>query len=168
MNISLIGFMGTGKSTVGQKLAKKLDYDFVDLDKEIVKEEGREIPDIFASEGEEYFRDLESKVAAKVGQKNEQVIATGGGVVLRSENIANLKDNGIIILLKATPEEIYQRTKDDNNRPLLEVASPRTKIKSMLEEREENYQCTPYQIDTTELSIEGVVEEALEIIDNLK
>lgn len=168
MNISLIGFMGTGKSTIGHRLAEELDYDFVDLDEEIVQEDGRAIPDIFAEDGEEYFRDVETKVTAKIGSKDEQVLATGGGVILRDENIANLKQNGIVILLKAAPEEIYQRTKDDDNRPLLEVADPMAKIRSLLEERKERYQCTPYQIDTTELNIDEVVEEALKIIENNK
>jgi shikimate kinase len=166
MNISLIGFMGTGKSTVGQKLADRLDYQFVDLDEEIVKEDGREIPAIFAEDGEEYFRDVETKVTEKIGSKDDQVIATGGGVVLREENIANLKQNGSLILLEATPTEIYERTKDDGNRPLLEVDDPLAKIESLLEERRENYQCTKYQIDTTSLDIDGVVEEVLRIVNS--
>jgi len=161
MNISLIGFMGTGKSTVGQKLADKLDYQFVDLDKEIVKEDGREIPAIFAEDGEEYFRDVETKVTEKIGSRDDQVIATGGGVVLREKNLANLEQNGILILLQATPTEIYERTKEDGNRPLLEVEDPLAKIESLLEERRENYQCTKYQIDTTSLDIDGVVGEII-------
>ncbi|MGM0501818.1 MAG: shikimate kinase [Bacillota bacterium] len=168
MNISLIGFMGTGKTTVGKKLAEELDYQFVDLDKEIVKEEGRKIPTIFAQDGEEYFRDVETKVTKKIGLRDQQVISTGGGVVLRNQNIANLKQNGILILLKATPQEIYQRTKDDNNRPLLEVEDPLTKIEALLTARRGDYQCTPYQIDTTDLSIAEVVEEALNIVDREK
>ncbi|MBM7555210.1 shikimate kinase [Halanaerobacter jeridensis] len=164
MNISLIGFMGTGKSSVGQELAQNLDYKFVDLDEEIVKEDGRPIPDIFAEDGEDYFRDVETKVTEKIGSRDNQVIATGGGVILRDQNIANLKQNGIVILLQATPEEIYNRTKDDDNRPLLEVEDPLAKINSLLEERKESYQCTPYQIDTTELSIEEVVKKIEEIV----
>ena len=166
MNISLIGFMGTGKSTVGQKLAQKLDYQFIDLDHEIVKEDGREIPAIFAQDGEEYFRDLETKVTDKIGSQDQQVIATGGGVVLKDQNIANLKQNGILILLTAQPEEIYERTKDDSNRPLLEVDDPLAKIRSLLSERQDRYQCTPYQIDTTDLEINEVVAEALTIVEN--
>lgn len=153
--------MGTGKSTVGQKLADKLDYQFVDLDKEIVKEDGREIPAIFAEDGEEYFRDVETKVTEKIGSRDDQVIATGGGVVLREKNLANLEQNGILILLQATPTEIYERTKEDGNRPLLEVEDPLAKIESLLEERRENYQCTKYQIDTTSLDIDGVVGEII-------
>lgn len=156
--------MGTGKSSVGRKVAHKLDYKFVDLDEEIVKEDGRNIPEIFAQEGEEYFRDVETKITQKIGSRDQQVIATGGGVILRDQNIANLKQNGILILLQATPEEIYNRTKDDDNRPLLEVADPLAKIESLLEERKERYQCTPYQIDTTELSVEEVVAKIEEIV----
>ncbi|GAB6099049.1 shikimate kinase [Halanaerocella petrolearia] len=160
-NIVLVGFMGTGKSAVGQKLATRLDYKFVDLDHKIVEEDGREISDIFAEEGEDFFRDLETEVTAKVAQDANQVIATGGGVVLREENISNLKQNGILILLEATPEEILERTENDDNRPLLDVEDPLAKIKSMLAVREEKYDCTPYQIDTTELSINEVVEKII-------
>ncbi|GAB6138829.1 shikimate kinase [Halanaerobaculum tunisiense] len=162
MNIALIGFMGTGKSTVGRKLALRLDYQFVDLDEQIIACDGRKIPTIFAQDGEAYFRDLETEVTAQVAQQDSQVIATGGGIVLREENIAYLKENGIVILLQATPEEILQRTQDDDNRPLLDVENPLAKIKSMLKQRQEQYDCTPYQIDTTGLSVVEVVEEIME------
>ncbi|AGB40501.1 shikimate kinase [Halobacteroides halobius DSM 5150] len=161
MNIALIGFMGTGKTTVGKKLASRLNYKFVDLDQEIVAEDGREICEIFAQAGEDYFRDLETRVTAKIAQKDKQVIATGGGVVLREENIKNLKKNGFLVLLQATPEEILERTKSDDDRPLLDVEEPLAKIKKMLEERAEKYNCTPYQINTTGLTINEVVAEII-------
>ncbi len=164
MNVVLLGFMGTGKSTVARRLAAETDYKFVDLDKEIVKLAGKSIPEIFAEDGEKAFRDLESKVVKEISQKDALVISTGGGVVLRDKNIDNLKENGILILLTATAEEILARTKDDDNRPLLEVESPLEKIKTMLEQRADKYDCTEYKIDTTELSIAEVVSEVKSII----
>ncbi|WP_018249932.1 shikimate kinase [Orenia marismortui] len=166
MNISLIGFMGTGKSTIGHRLAERLNYKFVDLDEEIVKIDGRPIPTIFAENGEKYFRDLESKATAEVSKDNNQVIATGGGVVLCPKNIEYLKKNGIVILLKASAEVILERTQHDNNRPLLEVADPLAKIKTMMEERADKYSCTEHQIDTNDLSVDEVVEEIMKIMDN--
>ncbi len=167
MNISLIGFMGTGKSTVGEELAERLDYTLVDLDQEIVKREGREISEIFATDGEEYFRDLEAKVTAEVAQRDNQIISTGGGVVLRDENTRNLKEKGVVVLLKATPKEILERITDDNQRPLLQVADPLAKIKEMLAARSDKYNCTFYQIDTSNLSIVEVVTEIITIVEDL-
>ena len=164
MNVVLLGFMGTGKSTVAKRLATETDYKFIDLDKEIVKLAGKSIPEIFAEAGKKHFRDLESEVVKKISQEDGLVISTGGGVVLREKNINNLKKNGILILLTATPEEILARTKDSNDRPLLEVESPLEKIKTMLEQRADNYNCTEHQIDTTELSIDEVVSKVEEII----
>ncbi|WP_027340118.1 shikimate kinase [Halonatronum saccharophilum] len=166
MNISLIGFMGTGKTSVAKILAKRLAYDLIDLDEEIVKRDGRSIPEIFAQDGEGYFRNLESQVTADFSKKDRQVISTGGGVVLRSENIDNLKKKGIVVLLEASAKEILKRTSNDNNRPLLNVEDPLAKIKSMLEHRRNKYDCTPYKIDTNKLEVEEVVEEIIKIVKN--
>ncbi|OCL26933.1 shikimate kinase [Orenia metallireducens] len=168
MNISLIGFMGTGKTTVAKLLAERLDYCLVDLDEEIVKEESRSIPEIFAEDGEEYFRDVETKVTLNIAKGDKQVISTGGGVVLREQNIENLKSNGgVVVLLSATAETIFERVRDEGGRPLLEVEDPLARIKSMLAERAEKYNCTEYQIDTDKLSAEEVVEEIIKIVDSL-
>ena len=163
MNIALIGFMGTGKTSVGRRVAERLGYKFVDLDEVIVDLAGQEIPAIFAEQGEEYFRDLETKAVRQVVQTDKQVIATGGGVVLRSKNIKQLKAGGKVVLLKASPEAIYQRTKNDDHRPLLEVEDPRAEIRRLLDKRRSAYDCTPHQIDTTELTIEAVADKVIEI-----
>lgn len=164
-NIVLIGFMGTGKSTVGQHLAERLDLEFVDSDEVIEERASREISSIFAEYGEEYFRDLEAEVIRNLSQQQDLVIATGGGVVLRQENIEQLQKKGIIILLTAEPEVILNRVKD-SNRPLLEVPEPLKKIKEMLAARREYYDITEYKIDTSRLSVEEVVDEIGEIISN--
>ena len=112
-NIVLIGMPGCGKSTLGRALAKKLDRTFVDTDEEIVKEAGRPIPEIFANEGEDAFRRLESRVLARVGKQSAQVIATGGGVVTREENYPSLSQNGVLIFIE---RELSQLARD--GRPL--------------------------------------------------
>src|SRR3972149_7672422 len=112
-NIVLVGFMGTGKSVVGKKLAKVLKRELVDTDKLIEKKAGKPIPDIFSENGEPYFRELESKVIEDISKKEKCIIITGGGVVLREENITNLKKNGVIICLNASPKIIYERVKHD-------------------------------------------------------
>ncbi|MCK8817493.1 shikimate kinase [Natroniella sulfidigena] len=165
MNIALIGFMGTGKSSVGRKLAERIGYKFVDLDQEIVEYEGLEIPQIFATAGEDYFREVETEVTKKIASKDKQVIATGGGVVLKEENLEALRSNGTLVLLTATSEEILKRTSHDGNRPLLEVDDPLAKIEQLLAERKDKYDCTPYQIDTTGLSLLEVVDEIIEQLE---
>ncbi|HOM27495.1 MAG TPA: shikimate kinase, partial [bacterium] len=118
-NIVLIGFMGTGKTEVGILLAKRLNMNFVDTDKLIEEREKDRIVRIFEVKGEEYFREIEEKIIEEVSNYKNCVIATGGGAVIREKNYNNLKKNGILICLKATPEEIYKRTISKKDRPLL-------------------------------------------------
>ncbi|MBM7622744.1 shikimate kinase [Sporohalobacter salinus] len=164
-NIILIGFMGTGKSVVGKRLAERLNLEFIDSDEIIEQRAGQEISDIFADYGEEHFRDLETEVIIDLSQKKGMVISTGGGVVLRKENIEQLRKQGIIILLTAEPEVILDRVKD-SNRPLLEVPEPLEKIKEMLAVRKEYYNITEYKIDTSRLSVREVIDKVEEIIKN--
>ena len=117
MNIILIGMMGCGKSTCGQLLAQKLGRRFVDTDTLIEQREGRSIPDIFAQEGEDYFRDVESAVVRELSQQSNLVIATGGGIVLRAENVAALRKNGYVVWLNRSPEDIYTKV-SMSKRPL--------------------------------------------------
>ncbi|ADL13262.1 shikimate kinase [Acetohalobium arabaticum] len=164
-NIVLIGFMGTGKSTVGQHLSERLELEFVDSDEVIEERAGREISSIFAEYGEEYFRDLETEVITDLSRQQRLVISTGGGVVLRQENIEQLRKKGTIILLTAEPEVILDRVKD-SDRPLLEVPEPLEKIKEMLADRREYYDITEYKIDTSQMSVAEVVAEIEKIISN--
>ncbi|MGE5630385.1 MAG: shikimate kinase [Caulobacteraceae bacterium] len=138
-NVVLIGFMGTGKSTIGRLVAEKLNRTFLDSDKMIEKETGTTINNIFSSYGESYFREIESKVIHRISQQDNCVIATGGGVVLSPDNMKHLRENGIIICLKAKPEIIYERTKNAGSRPLLNVENPASAIEKKLNERKDLY-----------------------------
>ncbi len=163
MNISLIGFMGTGKTSAGKLLAKKLRMQYVDTDKVIEKKAGMRVPEIFSNFGEPYFRELEAKAVKEVSEKNNQVISCGGGVVLREENTRNLKRRGPVVCLTASPETIYARIKHETHRPLLNVPDPEKRIRELLEMRAPFYAKADYVIDTTELSVEQVVEKIIEL-----
>lgn len=162
-NIVLVGFMGTGKSAVGQRLAERLNMRFVSTDELIEKQEGRPITEIFAKSGEPYFRKIEKEVVRRVSELDNVVIAAGGGVVLDEENMENLRKKGVIICLSATPEVIYQRTRDYNHRPLLNVPDPTKRIKELLDKRAPFYEKAEFSVDTSSLSIDDVVEEVLKI-----
>ncbi len=163
-NIILVGFMGTGKTAVGKELAKKLKMKFIDIDDIIEKREGMEISDIFEQKGEPYFRDVEKKVAREVSKQSNLVIAAGGGVVINEENVKNLKSNGIMICLNASPDKILERTKRYTHRPLLNVPEPSKRVWELLAKRAQYYARADYQINTTNLTIDEVVQKILKII----
>ncbi len=117
-NIVLVGIMGCGKTTIGNALSYKLKMPVIDMDKEIEKEEGMEIKDIFDRFGEEYFRNSETKIAEKLSKLSGHIISTGGGVVLRDENMKYLKETGKVIYIHRTPDEIIKTVKTEK-RPLL-------------------------------------------------
>ena len=159
-NIVLIGFMGTGKSSVGQRLAEKLKMAFIDMDREIEKITGLPINQIFRKHGEIRFRSEEKLLAQKLGHESNLVIATGGGVVLSQENIEALRENGILICLEASPEEILKRVKRKKaSRPLIKKEYGEEEIKAMLEEREAFYACTDFRINTNNKEPRAIVEE---------
>ena len=118
-NIMLIGFMGTGKSTISAFLSSELGLPEVDMDARIAENAGMSIPDIFEKHGENYFRDLETKTLIEVSDCNQAIVSCGGGIVLRDENVEYMKANGKIVLLTATPQTVYNRVKDSKNRPIL-------------------------------------------------
>ena len=156
--IVLIGPMGVGKTTIGRILAKQLDFDFIDTDQRLEKITGASISWIFDIEGEAGFRKREQQLIQELTGITEAVIATGGGAILLSENRFNLKNNGIVIYLKGKVETLYERTRLDNNRPLLEAANPRETIEKILREREHLYvETADFEIEIDGRSAEYVV-----------
>lgn len=139
-NIYLIGFMGAGKSTIARELVNRTDAKRIEMDQMIVEQQGMEISDIFEKYGEEYFRDLETELLRSfLGQEN-MVVSCGGGSVLRDENAKLMKENGSIILLKATPETIYERVKNSTDRPILNGNMNVEFIRELMEKRRERYE----------------------------
>lgn len=118
-NVFLIGFMGAGKSTIARCLQKELEMELVEMDERIVQEQGMSINDIFDQKGEAGFRDIESQLVVDLGNQEKSIVSCGGGVVVRPENVENMKKSGKIIFLTATPETILDRVKDGTDRPLL-------------------------------------------------
>lgn len=167
-NIVLIGFMGTGKSTIGRALARRLDWRFVDTDLVIEKVAGIDIPTLFLEEGESAFRDREATAILGISAGERQVIATGGGAVLREENVAALRGNGVVVLLTARPEVILERVgRRPEQRPLLAgETSPLARILNLLGERGPTYQKAAHVIvDTSERSPRAVVEEVVRLAE---
>ena len=162
-NIVLVGFMGTGKTSVGKRLAERLEMPMIDTDDIIAEDSGMDIPNIFARYGEAHFRDLESAAVCKAANLENHVISTGGGVVLRESNLDMLKRSGIVFCLTATPEEIWRRVGSETHRPLLQAPNPLGNIEQMLIERRPFYARANHQISTTRLSIIAVTDKIVEI-----
>ncbi len=164
-NIILIGFMGTGKSTVGRRLAKELGWEFIDTDLVIEEATGLTVETIFHRYGESRFRFEESLVVKKLSSSQQCVISTGGGTVLNSENFEILLKSGLVIGLYATLEAILQRA-GSSDRPLLK-RSP-AEIEVLWQSRQEIYARAPYTIDTTNKEIDEVINEILKTIHFIK
>ena len=139
-NIFLIGFMGTGKTTVSRRLSGLLGYQEIDLDQEIEERQNRKISEIFELEGEEYFRNLETSLVREFETREGYVVSCGGGAVLRQENVDSMKKNGHIVLLTAEPETVYERVRYGKNRPLLNGNMNVEYIASLMERRRACYQ----------------------------
>jgi shikimate kinase len=138
-NIALIGFMGTGKSTVGQMAAGMLGFGFVDTDDMIERTAGKHISEIFATEGEVRFREYERQVVAKLSGMKGTVISTGGGLVTHAANLASLKEHSLVVCLWCSAETILKRVGHQTHRPLLQVENPLERIRSLLAERSPFY-----------------------------
>ena len=164
-NIVLVGFMGTGKSAVGRLIAQKLELHFIDTDDMIEQTSKAKISDIFAEHGEDYFRDLESQAVKSVALMKNQVVATGGGVVLRSSNIDLLRTGGPIFCLNATPKAIWDRVRSSRSRPLLRGPEPLKKIETLLDKRAPYYALADHQIETTGVSVDRVADEIISYIE---
>lgn len=163
MKIVLTGFMGTGKTSVGREISRKLGYRFIDTDVLIEEREGRAISVIFKENGEDYFRKLEEGVIEVVSKEKNVVIATGGGVIKNRKNVENLGREGIIIWLKASPEIILKRIMTEGGkRPLLEVEEPISEVNKLLNERMGLYRQSDTSIDTDYITSEEAAEEIME------
>jgi len=161
MKIVLTGFMGTGKSAVGRRLAERLALPFIDLDDAIEASANMTIPEIFASEGEPGFRRREREIIAGMANRSGCVMATGGGAVLDPENLQNLRSGAVLVCLAAEPAVILQRLKDDAGRPLLQNPDRFTRIRELLEQRAAAYAQADLTIDTSTAAIEEIVERIL-------
>jgi shikimate kinase len=163
--IFLIGPMGAGKTTIGRQLAHSLGMSFADSDQEIQRRTGVDIPTIFEYEGEEGFRQREQQVIDELTQVDSQVLATGGGAVLRAENRQHLSARGIVVFLSCSVKQQYERTYRDRNRPLLQTEEPLERLQSLMEVREPLYRSTAdYVVSTEGRSAGAVANEILELL----
>ena len=161
-NIVLIGFMGAGKSTIADYLSTMFDMKLVEMDQEISERQQMSIPDIFETYGEEYFRNLETELLRELQTGSNCIISCGGGVALREENVVEMKKNGRVILLTASPETIYERVKDSNDRPLLKDNNNVEFIADLMEKRREKYEAAAdIVIQTDDKTILQICEELI-------
>jgi shikimate kinase len=162
-NIILTGFMGTGKTTIGKALSERLHMRLVDVDAEIESAEKMTINDIFRVYGESRFRETETAMIKKLSQEKNIIISTGGGAVLRDENMKALRENGLVFCLDASVETILERTGRSEDRPLLKVENPREKISELLAYRRPFYEKAGIMIDTDGKTPLEIVREIMEI-----
>ena len=162
-NIVLIGFMGAGKSTISDYLSTMFDMDIVEMDQVIAEREEMSIPDIFATYGEEYFRDLETNLLIEMQSHKNAVISCGGGAALREKNVAEMKKNGRVVLLTATPETIFERVKDRNGRKNVKG------ISELMEQRREKYEAAAdIVINTDDKTVLQICEELVQQLQELE
>ena len=166
MKISLVGFMGTGKSTIGRLISAKLNMPFLETDVLIEKEVGKSIPEIFEQNGEDFFRKKESKILNKIiNNRKSFILSTGGGIVINKKNRKLLKQNTIPILLEASPEIIYSRIKKaQERRPLLETDDPKEEIKILMEKRKNFYHKFKNRVNTDNKSPDKIINLILKKI----
>ncbi|MDD2421383.1 MAG: shikimate kinase [Heliobacteriaceae bacterium] len=157
--IVLIGFMGTGKTVVGKRLAVRLGFDFVDTDREIEELTGLTVAQIFDRYGEVRFRSEEALLAQKLAERRQIVIATGGGMVLNPQNVAALRTGGLLIRLTAEPVVIWSRIAGRPHRPLVKKNLTVDMVAAMIAAREPYYACAEYTVDTTTKTITETVDE---------
>lgn len=160
-NIILAGFMGSGKSTVGRVLARRLGWKFADTDRIIESEQGRRIAQIFEELGEAAFREMEADLAERLADFQHHVIATGGGFMVRPANREAASRAGEVILLMASADQIWHRVGRSRHRPLLKSEDPKARIRELLKEREAAYGAIPNRVATDGLTPDEVAEEIL-------
>jgi shikimate kinase len=160
-NIALIGFMGTGKSSVGQMVAAQLHFTFLDTDHVIEARAGKMISEIFAQQGEPAFRELERNIVGELVSRKKTVISTGGGLPANPENLASLKTHSLVVCLWASPEKIWERVRSQTHRPLLREPDPLAKIRSLLADREPFYREADVLLNTEMRSLKDVAQQVI-------
>jgi shikimate kinase len=160
-NLALVGFMGTGKSTVGQLVAGMLHFQFIDTDEMIENMARKRISDIFAQDGEARFRAYEHEAVHRLKSYSRVVIAAGGGLVCNPENLAALKEHALVVCLWSSPETIFRRVSHQNHRPLLRVEHPRERITELLAERAPHYKQADVLLSTEFRSAREVASHVL-------
>jgi shikimate kinase len=163
-NIYLIGFMGTGKSTVGKIVAEKLGMEFCDTDSLVEMKSGKTIAEIFDEVEEEGFRSIETEILKDITTKDNLVVSTGGGIVVTKGNMEMMRAKGKLITLIAGPEVIFERIKEDKGRPLLQVGNPLNEIKQMIYDRAHFYINTDHLVETTDITPEEAAEEIIRFV----
>ena len=161
-NLFLIGFMGAGKSSVSAGLGRMLGREVVEMDERIAAQEGMSIPEIFAQKGEPYFRACETALLKSFAQGAPRIVSCGGGVPLREENVAAMRESGTVVLLTASPEVILERVKDSEERPLLQGHKDVPYIAALMEQRRPRYEAAAdITVDTSQMNIEEVCRQVL-------
>lgn len=156
--------MGTGKTEVGRVVSKRLGLRLVDIDITIEKEQGMTVTDIFSQLGEQRFREMEAEVIKRISDMRNIVVSTGGGAVLRQENLENLRKHGVIVCLTALPETILKRVGRNSGRPLLDVENPLGKVTELLQSRKAYYEKADIIIDTEARSPLDIAEEIIKTV----
>ena len=161
-NLFLIGFMGAGKSSVSAGLGQILGREVVEMDERIAAQEGMSIPELFAQKGEPYFRACETALIKSFAQGAPRIVSCGGGVPLREENVAAMRESGTVVLLTASPEVILERVRDSDERPLLQGHKDVSYIAALMEQRRPRYEAAAdITVDTSQLNIEEVCRQVL-------
>ena len=159
--VVLTGFMGTGKTAVGRRLAERLGWPLIDTDALLEERLGMSIAEVFTQHGEPYFRQQEQAVLAEAARMDKVVVATGGGALLSEENRALFDANSLVVCLTATPEEIIKRLDGDASRPLLAGEDRLGRVRTLQAERAPQYAAIPCHIDTTGRAVDEIAEEIL-------
>ena len=161
-NLFLIGFMGAGKSSVSAGLGRMLGREVVEMDERIAARDGMSIPELFAQKGEPYFRACETALLKSFAQGAPRIVSCGGGVPLREENVAAMRESGTVVLLTASPEVILERVKDSEERPLLQGHKDVPYIAALMEQRRPKYEAAAdITVDTSRLNVEEVCRQVL-------